>query len=157
MLFKQHLTYLKSCFCRLFSSAVFEHEFQEFSTPEIKARPVDDMVLLMKSMAIDNVKNFPYPTHPGDVQLEVAESLLVHLGALEHKSVVKVGKQEHPAVITPLGMTMSQFPVGPRFGKMLAMSFNHDLTDYVVLLSSALTVQVCLADYVRFSESNEFI
>ena len=44
--------------------------------------------------------------------------------------------------ITPLGLTMSQFPVGPRFGKMLSMSFNHSLTDYMVLISSALTVQV---------------
>lgn len=33
---------------RLYSSAVFQHQFPEFSPPEISGRPVDDLVLQMK-------------------------------------------------------------------------------------------------------------
>ncbi|CAG7828649.1 unnamed protein product [Allacma fusca] len=128
---------------RLFSSAVFEHEFQEYSTPEIKARPVDDMVLLMKSMSIDQVKNFPYPTPPDDEQLQVAEELLLHLGALQRPQGARKG---HPSTISPLGLTMSQLPVGPRFAKMLAMSFSHSLAEYMTLLAAAFTVQEVLLE-----------
>ena len=35
-------------FSRLYSSAVFHNEFEEFSPPEITRRPVDDLVLQMK-------------------------------------------------------------------------------------------------------------
>ena len=33
---------------RLYSSAVFNHDFPQFSPPEITRRPVDDLVLQMK-------------------------------------------------------------------------------------------------------------
>ena len=33
---------------RLYSSAVFHNEFEQFSPPEITRRPVDDLVLQMK-------------------------------------------------------------------------------------------------------------
>ena len=49
---------------RLYSSAVFENSFDSFSLPEISSRPLDDLVLQMKSMYLDNVVNFPFPTPP---------------------------------------------------------------------------------------------
>ena len=33
---------------RLYSSAVFQHEFEEFSEAEILRRPIDDLLLQMK-------------------------------------------------------------------------------------------------------------
>lgn len=47
---------------RLYSSAVFEHDFEQFSKPEILRMPVESIVLQMKSMAIHNIINFPFPT-----------------------------------------------------------------------------------------------
>ena len=35
-------------FSRLYSSAVFHHDFEEFSEAEIRRRPVDDLLLQMK-------------------------------------------------------------------------------------------------------------
>jgi hypothetical protein len=49
---------------RLYSSAVFENYFDEFSKPEILRMPIDGVVLQMKSMHIDAVVNFPFPTPP---------------------------------------------------------------------------------------------
>lgn len=117
---------------------MYDNDFPQYSLPEIKSRPVDDMVLLMKSMAIDNVHNFPYPTHPGEVQLSAAETILYNLGALEPVDNANSKRFQ----ITKLGETMAEFPVGPRYAKMLAMSFTYSLGEYMILLASALTVQV---------------
>ena len=35
-------------FIRLYSSAVFQHQFEDFSPPELTRRPVDDLFLQMK-------------------------------------------------------------------------------------------------------------
>ena len=59
-------------FCyRLYSSAVFNDDFEKFSPAEITRRPVDDLVLQMKDMNIDKVINFPYPTPPDQEQIKV--------------------------------------------------------------------------------------
>ena len=56
---------------RLYSSAVFNDDFEKFSPAEITRRPVDDLVLQMKDMNIDKVINFPYPTPPDHEQIKV--------------------------------------------------------------------------------------
>lgn len=68
---------------RLYSSAVFNDRFADFSEPEICRKPVDDIMLQLKVMNIDKVVNFPFPTPPGEGQLETAEKRLCILGALE--------------------------------------------------------------------------
>ena len=44
-------------------------------------------------------------------------------------------------VITELGRTMSQFPIAPRYAKMLTLGHQHNLLPYVVTLVAALSVQ----------------
>lgn len=61
---------------RLFSSAVFDNEFEKFSTPEIHRMPIEGVVLSMKSMNIDNVVNFPFPTPPPRETLHKAEKVI---------------------------------------------------------------------------------
>lgn len=128
---------------RLYSSAVFTHDFEKFSPAEITRRPVDDLVLQMKDMNIDKVMNFPYPTPPDPEQLKAAESLLVSLGALTSpvsrpKSQFK--SKDDPSRITPLGRAMAHFPVSPRYSKMLSLGHQHDLLPYVVAMVAALSV-----------------
>ena len=60
---------------RLYSSAVYQHEFSEYSSPEITNRPVEDLVLQMKAMNIDKVSNFPFPTPPSPIALKVIPSV----------------------------------------------------------------------------------
>lgn len=72
----------------MYSSAVFNDQFEDFSAPEIQRKPVDDLLLQMKAMNIDKVVNFPFPSPPDIVQVKSAERRLVLLGALkesEHK------------------------------------------------------------------------
>lgn len=73
---------LNSC-CRLYSSAVYNNQFEEYGQSEIQRKPVDDLLLQMKAMHIDKVVNFPFPTPPDIVQLKSAEKRLTILGALQ--------------------------------------------------------------------------
>ena len=128
---------------RLYSSAVFTNEFEEFSAPEISRRPVDDLVLQMKDMSIDKVVNFPFPTPPDATALQSAEKLLMNLGALEEKKTVKGNVN---AVITPLGRAMAKFPVSPGYAKMLCLGHQEGCMEYVIAIVSALTVKEIFAD-----------
>jgi len=69
--------------CRLFSSALFNDEFPEWNLPEIQTTPIDNVILQMKSMKIDKIISFPFPTPPDKQTILEAEKRLVLLGALE--------------------------------------------------------------------------
>ena len=52
---------------RLFSSAVYEEFFPQFSVPEILRMPFESIVLNMKSMGIDQIANFRSQLHRIDL------------------------------------------------------------------------------------------
>ena len=114
---------------RLYSSAVYERDFEQFSKPEILRMPVESIVLQMKSMAIHNIINFPFPTPPDPSALAKAQKLLQYLGALDNNER-----------ITEDGRAMSLFPLSPRFAKMLLVGNENDCLKYVVTIVSALSV-----------------
>ncbi|KAI8446144.1 P-loop containing nucleoside triphosphate hydrolase protein [Phakopsora pachyrhizi] len=128
---------------RLYSSAVYENYFSEFSKPEILRMPIDGIVLQMKSMNIDTVTNFPFPTPPDRSALQKAELSLSHLGALSfpkgHYWSVS-GDREIGARITELGRAMARYPLSPRFAKMLVSGFQHGCLPYVIAMVSILSV-----------------
>ncbi|CAK9818656.1 Probable ATP-dependent RNA helicase kurz [Anthophora quadrimaculata] len=129
---------------RLYSSAVFNNEFEQFSQSEIQRKPVDDLLLQMKVMNIDKVVNFPFPTPPDIVQLKTAEKRLAILGALQQPPFDK--QDSYSAKVTPLGHSIAVFPVAPRYGKMLALSHQHNLLQYTVCMVAALSVQEVLIE-----------
>ncbi|CUS22866.1 LAQU0S07e01904g1_1 [Lachancea quebecensis] len=114
---------------RLYSSAVYENDFEQFTKPEILRMPVESVVLQMKSMAIHNILNFPFPTPPDRGFLSKAMRLLQYLGALDQSENV-----------TEEGRKMSLFPLSPRFSKMLLIGDEHNCLPYVVSIVSALSV-----------------
>lgn len=93
---------------RLYSSAVFNNILPDFSCAEISKVPVDGVVLLMKSMNIDKVSNFPFPTPPEATALVEAERCLKALEALDSN-----GR------LTALGKAMAHYPMSPRHSRML--------------------------------------
>ncbi|XP_061395086.1 probable ATP-dependent RNA helicase kurz [Musca vetustissima] len=138
---------------RLYSSAVYNDEFEDFSLPDIQKKPVDDLMLQMRCMGIDRVINFPFPSPPDAVQLKAAEQRLIILGALEKVEDAQSTK-DVPPIVTRLGHIISRFPVAPRFGKMLALSHQQDLLPYTVCLVAALSVQEVLVE-VNFDKEKE--
>ena len=123
---------------RLYSSALFENYFEAFSQPEILRMPIEGVVLQMKSMHIDAVVNFPFPTPPDRASLQKAEKVLIHLGALS-QATVNAGSTLG-AAITDIGRTMSLFPLSPRFSRMLVSGRQHGCLPYVITIVSALSV-----------------
>lgn len=124
---------------RLFSSAVFQHEMQQFALPEIQCRPLADVLLQMRSLGIDRVFNFPFPSPPDQKQLQSAEQQLLLLGALE------AGVRKSESRVTTLGRAMANFPVAPRFAKMLALSRQSDLLPLSICLVASLSVPELLS------------
>jgi ATP-dependent RNA helicase DHX37/DHR1 len=123
---------------RLYSSPVFERYLATHATPEILRIPIESMVLQMKSINIDVVTNFPFPTPPDRLALIKAEKTLVQLGALEPRSAK--GKEAATSSITELGKAMSLFPLSPRYSKMLVTGQQHGCLPFVIALVCALTV-----------------
>ncbi|KAH9421832.1 ATP-dependent RNA helicase dhx37 [Dermatophagoides pteronyssinus] len=127
---------------RLYSSAVFNDQFKQYSEPEILQKPIDNLLLQMKAIGFENVINFPFPTKPNLEALVAAEKLLNQLDALETKTLtIKKNKKIERSNITWFGRLMSYFPVSPRFSRILLLSTQADLVPLVVTLISLLTVQ----------------
>lgn len=114
---------------RLYSSAIYEEDFPEYTDPEILRTPIEGVVLQMKTMGLHNVINFPFPTPPSRQGLAQAEKLLQYLGALTSEGQA-----------TELGHRMSLYPLSPRYSKMIQIGHQHGCMPYVIALVSALAV-----------------
>ncbi|KZV70183.1 P-loop containing nucleoside triphosphate hydrolase protein [Peniophora sp. CONT] len=121
---------------RLYSSALYESYFPSFSEPEILRMPIEGLVLQMKSMHVDTVVNFPFPTAPERGALSRAEKVLTRLGALSSSG----GSGGGGGQITDMGRTMALFPLSPRFAKMLASGRQHGCLPYIVAIVAGLSV-----------------
>ena len=121
---------------RLYSSALYENYFEQFTQPEILRMPIEGVTLQMKAMHIDAVVNFPFPTPPDRTSLRKAEKVLTHLGALTPSDPTSsVGGK-----ITDIGRAMSLFPLSPRYSRMLVSGKQHGCLPYVIAMVSALSV-----------------
>jgi len=125
---------------RLYSSALFEHHFEKFSVPEIQRMPIEGVVLQMKSMHIDTVINFPFPTPPDHYALQKSEKVLTYLGALAPALGSSSVVIKNEGQITDLGRAMALFPLSPRFSRMLVSGQQHGCLPYVICIVSALSV-----------------
>ncbi|POR36745.1 Putative ATP-dependent RNA helicase DHR1 [Tolypocladium paradoxum] len=113
---------------RLYSSAVYERDFQAFADPELLRMPIEGVVLQLKAMNLQNVVNFPFPTPPDRHSLGKAEKLLTYLSALS------AGGQ-----VTQIGKTMSVFPLSPRFARILLVGHLHECLPYTIALVAGLS------------------
>ncbi|KAK3049570.1 putative ATP-dependent RNA helicase DHR1 [Extremus antarcticus] len=115
---------------RLYSSAFYENHFDKEIKPEILRTPLESTVLQLKAMDIPDLATFPFPTQPEQHQLEIAERLLVNLGALTPKqdSVSKVGRE------------IMKYPVNPRFGQMIRLAHINKVVPHAVAIVAALAV-----------------
>lgn len=94
---------------RLYSSAHFGQNFPEYEAPEIQCVCLEEVVLLMKSMEIQKLQNFPFPSQPDPIALSKAEDTLIAIEALDSKD----------RRITALGKQMMSFPIGPRHARLI--------------------------------------
>ncbi|RAL58368.1 hypothetical protein DID88_006048 [Monilinia fructigena] len=100
----------------------------QFAEPEILRMPIEGVVLQLKSMNLQHVVNFPFPTPPDRQSLASSEKLLTYLSAISPSGQ-----------ITPTGSTMSIFPLSPRFARILLVGHLHDCLPYTIALVAGLS------------------
>jgi len=122
---------------RLYSSTMYARHMDPFGLPEVLTRPLEDVVLSLKAMAIKNITNFPFPTPPPSAQLEPAIQLLANLGCVNVPKVEERGNNIGDGVITRLGAAVAKLPVGVRFGKMLLVAAQVGVLDYAIATVAA--------------------
>ena len=113
---------------RLYSSAVYERDFEEFADPELLRMPIEGVVLQLKSMNLPHVVNFPFPTPPDRRMLAKAEKTLTYLSAVSPSGGV-----------TEEGKKMSIFPLAPRFARILLMGHLHGCLPYAIAMVAGLS------------------
>ncbi|PXF48406.1 putative ATP-dependent RNA helicase [Gracilariopsis chorda] len=129
---------------RLYSSAVYEQQFEEFRAPEIVRVPADSIVLRLRAMGIRHVTKFPFPTRPNVDELVAAEKVLLQLGAL-HSDQDGQNGQQCLLGVTKVGRELARIPLPPRFGRMLLAAWEDgDAFPYACRLAGVLTVGTVL-------------
>lgn len=95
------------CF-RLYTAWAYKNELEDDTIPEIQRTNLGSVVLLLKSLGINDLVNFDFMDPPPHEALILALEQLYALGALNHKGV-----------LTKLGRRMAEFPVEPMLSKAI--------------------------------------
>jgi pre-mRNA-splicing factor ATP-dependent RNA helicase DHX16 len=116
------------CF-RLYTSWAYKNELEENTIPEIQRTNLSNVVLMLKSLGIDDLIHFDFMDAPPAETLIRALEQLYALGALNDRGE-----------LTKLGRRMAEFPLDPMLAKSLLASQEFDCADYMVTIASMLSV-----------------
>eukprot|EP00403_Amphidinium_massartii_P006124 CAMPEP_0178378190 /NCGR_PEP_ID=MMETSP0689_2-20121128/4302_1 /TAXON_ID=160604 /ORGANISM="Amphidinium massartii, Strain CS-259" /LENGTH=1033 /DNA_ID=CAMNT_0019998259 /DNA_START=10 /DNA_END=3111 /DNA_ORIENTATION=+ len=116
------------CF-RLYTKWSFEHELDDDNAPEIQRSNLGHVVLMLKSIGIDDLLHFDFMDPPPPETLMKALEMLYALSALnENGELTKVGKR------------MSEFPMDPMMSKMLITSEKYKCVDEAITICGMMGV-----------------
>lgn len=116
------------CF-RLYTNWSYEHELEEQTVPEIQRTNMGNVVLMLKSLGINDLLHFDFMDPPPAEALIRALEQLYALGALNDRGE-----------LTKLGRRMAEFPVDPMMSKALIMSEKYACSEEVLTIASMLSV-----------------
>ncbi|XP_008322252.1 pre-mRNA-splicing factor ATP-dependent RNA helicase DHX16 [Cynoglossus semilaevis] len=116
------------CF-RLYTAWAFKHEMEETTVPEIQRTNLGNVVLLLKSLGINDLIHFDFMDPPPHETLVLALEQLYALGALNH-----LGE------LTKLGRRMAELPVDPMLSKMILASEQYNCSEEVLTIAAMLSV-----------------
>jgi HrpA-like RNA helicase len=114
------------CF-RLYTAWSFQNELDENTIPEIQRTNLGNVVLMLKSLGIDDIIHFDFMDPPPPETLIRAFELLYALGALNDEGD-----------LTKLGRRMAEFPVDPMLSKAIIQSESYKCVDQVITVCAML-------------------
>lgn len=114
------------CF-RLFTKFSYFNELAESGEPEILRVNLSPTLLLLKSIGINDLLNFPFMTPPAPESIAASLETLYCLGALDSQ-----GK------VTKVGRSLSELPVAPEQGKTLLSASRFGCLNAVLTIVSML-------------------
>ncbi|KAF1743813.1 hypothetical protein MXB_492 [Myxobolus squamalis] len=115
--------------CRLYTENQYKNEMLVTTVPEIQRTNLANVVLLLKSLGIDELLKFNFMDPPPQDNFLASMYQLWILSALDN-----VGQ------LMPLGRAMVEFPLDPVLSKMLVTSCDMGCSDEVMTIVSMLSV-----------------
>ncbi|XP_052238691.1 pre-mRNA-splicing factor ATP-dependent RNA helicase DHX16-like [Dreissena polymorpha] len=116
------------CF-RLYTAWAYKNELEDNTVPEIQRTNLGNVVLLLKSLGINDLIHFDFMDPPPHETLVLALEQLYALGALNHKGE-----------LTKLGRRMAEFPVDPMLSKMILASERYKCSKEILTITAMLSV-----------------
>eukprot|EP01099_Mayorella_cantabrigiensis_P002926 TRINITY_DN2315_c1_g1_i1.p1 TRINITY_DN2315_c1_g1~~TRINITY_DN2315_c1_g1_i1.p1 ORF type:complete len:1050 (-),score=283.26 TRINITY_DN2315_c1_g1_i1:113-3175(-) len=116
------------CF-RLYTAWAFKNELEDNTIPEIQRTNLGNVVLLLKSLGINDLIHFDFMDPPPAETLIRALEQLYALGALNDRGE-----------LTKLGRRMAEFPVDPMLSKMILASEKYKCSEEILTICSMLSV-----------------
>lgn len=116
------------CF-RLFTAWSFQHELEPNTIPEILRTNMGNVVLLLKSLGINDLIHFDFMDRPPSEALIRALEQLYALGALNDRGE-----------LTKLGRRMAEFPLDPMLSKAVIVSEKYKCTSEVLSMVAMLSL-----------------
>ncbi|KAL4449004.1 hypothetical protein ABPG77_007721 [Micractinium sp. CCAP 211/92] len=114
---------------RLFTEGAFRQEMLETSVPEIQRTNLANVVLLLKSLHVDNLLEFDFMDPPPQENIMNSMYQLWVLGALDNTGG-----------LTGMGLKMVEFPLDPPLAKMLLVGAEMGCSNEVLTVVSMLSV-----------------
>ncbi len=115
------------CF-RLYTAWAYQKELDDNTVPEIQRVNLGNVVLMLKSLGINDLIHFDFLDPPPHETLVLALEQLYALGALNH-----MGE------LTKLGRRMAEFPVDPMMSKMILASDKYRCSAEILTVAAMLS------------------
>jgi pre-mRNA-splicing factor ATP-dependent RNA helicase DHX16 len=120
------------CF-RLYTKWAFYNELDESTTPEIQRTNLNSVVLMLKSLGINDLINFDFmDAPPADTLIRALEQLYA-LGALNDKGE-----------LTKIGRQMAEFPTDPMLAKAILAADKYGCVEEVLSIVAMLSESAAL-------------
>lgn len=114
---------------RLFTKWAFYNELEENQIPEIQRTNLGSVVLMLKSLGIDDLLHFDFMDPPPAETLIRSLEQLYALGALNDRGE-----------LTKLGRRMAEFPLDPQLSKMVISSEHYGCSEEILSITAMLSV-----------------
>lgn len=114
---------------RLFTERIYRDELLLTTVPEIQRTHLANVVLLLKTLGVDNLLDFDFMDPPPQDNIQQSLYQLWVLGALDDAGT-----------LTKLGRRMAEFPLDPPLSKMLLVSEELNCSEEVATVVSMLSV-----------------
>ncbi|XP_070574858.1 pre-mRNA-splicing factor ATP-dependent RNA helicase PRP16-like [Ptychodera flava] len=114
---------------RLYTETAYKNELLTMTVPEIQRTNLANVVLLLKSLGVQNLLQFHFMDPPPQDNILNSMYQLWILGALDNTGN-----------LTPLGRQMVEFPLDPAMSKMLIVSCDMGCSAEILIIVSMLSV-----------------
>ncbi|KAG9190053.1 pre-mRNA-splicing factor ATP-dependent RNA helicase DHX16 [Alternaria panax] len=112
----------------LYTKFAFYNELPEATEPEILRSSLDSVILMLKSMAVNDILNFEFPSKPSSDAMIASLENLYALGFLNSEGQV-----------SKLGRRASELPLDPKLAKALLAADSFGCVDEMVTITAMVS------------------